>query len=121
MLIQSVLGIVLTLGGIFIMYTYIVGLDTSDNVILLIASLVMIVAGVFVLILAGKSDTLILKRVSKPEKNINVVMTPVKQGGNGLASKLEENNKLLKDWKKTNETKERLRMLEMQASAGEES
>jgi len=115
--IQSFLGIALTLGGVYTMYIYISGLDTNVNIVFLLLSLLMLGAGVFVLILAGKSDTIILKRVSKPELDKNPIIMPSKQNDEGLASKLEENNKLLKDWKKTNETKERLRMLEMQASA----
>jgi hypothetical protein len=122
MFIMSMLGILLTVGGVYTMYVYIIGLDTRANVILLIVSILVICAGVFILVIAGKSDTIILKRVSKPDLDKNPIITPPTPGtetpGN-LANKLEENNNLLKDWKKTNETKERLRMLEMQAQAEE--
>lgn len=116
------LGILLTVGGVYTMYTYIIGLDSRANVILLIISIVAICAGVSILVIAGKSDTIILKRVSQPELDKNPIIStpnPSSEDNPSLASKLEENNKLLKDWKKTNETKERLRMLEIQASAEE--
>lgn len=116
MFLLSLSGLTLTMGGIYVMYTYILGIDADANIVFLILSLVLIGGGVFLLILAGKSDTLILNRVSKPEIDTEaVIKIPVKS--EGLANKIEENNKMLQDWKKTNETKERLRMLEMSAAA----
>lgn len=118
MFLLSFLGLALTLAGIYVMYVYIVSINTEANILFLFLSLGLIGGGVVLLVFAGKSDTMILKRVSRPEKYISTAMqTPPSEAG--LANKLEQDNALLKDWKKTNETKERLRMLEMSAQAEE--
>lgn len=118
MFVLSLLGIVLTLGGIFVMYLYINSLNTTPNIVFLVGSLAMVGGAVYLFILAGKSDTVILKRAGDLKPDTEPVITPVATDPG--ASKLAENNKMLRDWEKTNETKERLRMLEMSASAGEE-
>jgi hypothetical protein len=120
MLLQSLLGLVLTLGGVFVMLLYLISLDTTANFLFLAGSLLLIAGGVFLLIRAEKADTIILKRTSKEEKDIDIkaqVVAPiVTVKDEGLAKKIEENNKLLDDWKKTKETQQRLKMLEMSAS-----
>ena len=117
MALLSLLGLGLTIGGIYLMYVYIISLNTESNILFLILSFALIGAGVFVLVVAGKADTMILKRASKPESDTTQVITPVKE--ENFASKLEENNKLMSEWKKTNETKQRLRMLEISAASEE--
>jgi hypothetical protein len=121
MFLQSLLGLALTLGGVYVMFLYIISLDTNVNILFLVGSLLLIAGGVFFLIRAGKADTIILKRTSKEEKDIDIkaqVVAPiVTEKDEGLAKKIEENNKLLDDWKKTKETQQRLKMLEMSAGS----
>lgn len=118
MFILSLAGMGLTIGGVYILYAYILSIDTQANILFLILSLVMIGAGIVVLVLAGKADTIILQRASKPEIPDKPAVAPLVKK-EGFAGKLEENNKMLADWKKTNDTKQRLRMLEISAASDE--
>lgn len=118
MFIESTGGLISTLGGIYLMYLYLTSLDTKPNILLMIFSLILMCAGIALLIIAGRSDTLILNKVSKPEIEENPIV-PVTQEA-GLEDKIEKNNAMLEDWKKTNETKQRLKLLEMEGAANGE-
>lgn len=119
MVLLSLAGLVLCLGGIYLMYLFIISINTNSNIFFLIGSLVSIAAGVFLLLFAQKSDTMILKRAGKEEAENKFVPEPITEmkADEGTEKQLEQKNAMIKDWEKTNETKQRLRMLEMQASA----
>jgi hypothetical protein len=114
----SFLGMLTILGGVFLIYLFFTSLDAKANILLFIGSFVLIGGGVFLLLFAGKSDTLILNKASRPENDKEPLI--MKGENEGLASKLQENNAMMADWKKTNETKNRLRMLEISAAAEDE-
>jgi len=114
----SLFGILAILGGVCLIYLFFIDLDIAANIFLLIGSFVLIGGGVFLLLFAGKIDTIILNRASRPEDDKKpLIMKPKDEG---LASKIDENNAMMAEWKKTNETKNRLRMLEISAAEGEE-
>ncbi len=114
----SLVGILTILVGVFLIYLFFNSLDGSINIVLLIGSVVLIGGGIVLLIFAGKIDTIILNRTSKPEKDKEPLI--MKPKNNGLASKIDANNAMMAEWKKTNDTKNRLRMLEISAAAGDE-
>lgn len=123
MLIQSFIGLALTLGGVFVMFLFMMSLDTRTNIFFLIGSVLAMGGGVFLLIRAGKDDTIILKRTSKEGSEEAFHPEPVdisKTDNEGMEKQLSQNNKLLDEWKKTKETQQRLKLLEMQASASDE-
>jgi len=115
MFLQTIIGLILIIGGIYIMYMYIETLDSNSNILLLLGSILMLTGGVFSLIRAGKSDTIILNRTRSTESDTDIVTTPPIQSS-GLENTVEKNNAMLHEWKKTNETKDRLRLLEIQAA-----
>jgi len=118
MVLLSFAGLVLCLAGIYLMYVFLTGLDANTTIFLLIGSLILIVGGITLLVFAQKSDTMILQRAGKEESEKKFEPIAVNTGKDeGLAKQIDQNNAMMKDWEKTNETKQRLRMLQMQASA----
>jgi hypothetical protein len=95
-------GVVLMLSGIFIMYLYVQSLDNKPNIFVLIASQVIIAGGIFCLYKFGKSDAMFIKKpkeLPKPETEEEV-------------SVIDKNNSMINDFKKTTETRDRLKLLE---------
>jgi hypothetical protein len=117
MILLSLAGLLLCLTGIYIMYLYITGLNTHASIFFLISSLLLIGSAIFLLVFAQKSDTMILKRAGKEEADNKFVpiIIPPKAKDEGLKKQITQNNAMIKDWEKTNETQQRLKMLEMQA------
>lgn len=117
MVMLSLAGLASCLGGIYIMYLYIISIDTDGNILLLIGCFILIIGGVVLLVYAQKSDTMILQRAGKEETDSKFVPEPVLPPAkdDGLKNKISQNNAMIKDWEKTNETQQRLKMLEMQA------
>lgn len=106
-MLQSLLGVVFTFAGVFVMYIYITSINTGANMLFLAGAILLIGAGVFLLVKAGKSD-----------RTVVADMPPIKPlEAETAEDRLAKNNELMGEWKKTNETKDRLRMLEIQASA----
>lgn len=109
---QSIFGAILAVTGVYVMYLYIISINTHTNVLFLVGSIILLGGAVFLFIKAGKSDKMFISKMPtiKPLEEASSSET-------SLASRLEKNNAMMGDWKKTNETKDRLRMLEIQASA----
>ena len=110
-ILQSFLGILFSFAGVYLLYLYILSIDSGGSLLFLILSLLLIAAGVFFFIRAGKIENIYTANVPK-----GVLASENKADA---AKRLAKNNELLGDWKKTNETKDRLRMLEISASAGD--
>lgn len=105
----TLLGVVLDISGIYILYLYFVSLNAKGNLLFLIASILLMGTGVFLFIKMGSSD-----------RTVVAAMPPIKpldEIGTTAESRIAKNNEMLGDWKKTNETKDRLRMLEIQSNA----
>lgn len=102
------LGVLFEIAGITCLYLFFTSLNTTINYLYLAASLLLIGAGVFLFIKEGGSD-----------KTVVMAMAPIKpleEISETAESRLAKNNAMLGDWKKTNETKDRLRMLELQSN-----
>jgi hypothetical protein len=97
---KTATGLIFCFGGIVLAYLFLDSLANSANYVFLAGAFVCITGGVFSLVLARKSEALGVKKVkSEP-------MTP---HGQNL---IDRNNEMLKDYKQTNETRDRLKMLE---------
>ena len=115
---QSFLGIILVLGGVYLLYLFITSLNKHENLLFLGLFFVLVAAGVFLLIRAGKSDTVILKRTAPdivdPSQSLVV-------GKETISNQLAKNNAMLADWTKTNNTKTMMKMLEISSEEKKQS
>jgi hypothetical protein len=98
---QVFFGLLLASSGFYLAYYYVVGVDAGTSPLLLVLSIILIVVGVYYLLKAGKSDDTVTVKVKKAELAIS-------EGKN-----LKRNNDLVKQWKKTMDQRDRLKLLEM--------
>ena len=98
---QVFIGLLLASSGFYLAYYYVVGIDSGRSPLLLVLSLILIGVGVYYLLRAGKSDDTVTVKVKKTSS--------VK----GNAKNFNRNNDLVKQWKKTMEQRDRLKLLEM--------
>ncbi len=105
----SFLGVLLDLTGIFVLYLYIISLNGSANILFLILSLVLIGGSIFIFIKTGKSDKTVVTKMPP--------IKPLEESINTADTRLAKNNAMMSDWEKTNKTKDKLRMFEIQANA----
>lgn len=108
---ETLLGVSLAVLGIFLLYLFFTSLNNKTNYLFLLLSFVFLGGAVFLFIHAEKSDTVILKRV-KPEESGILTETSKKAG---LTSKIQKNNEMIAEWNKTNETRDKMKMIEMSA------
>src|SRR5258708_26522667 len=105
----SFLGVLLDLTGIFVLYLYIISLNGSANILFLILSLVLIGGSIFIFIKTGKSDKTVVTKMPP--------LKPLEESINTADTRLAKNNAMMSDWEKTNKTKDKLRMFEIQSNA----
>ncbi|HWY80089.1 MAG TPA: hypothetical protein VNW29_07065 [Candidatus Sulfotelmatobacter sp.] len=113
-IIQTVAGIVFIFGGISIIYVFIINLNTNANLFFLALSIFFLCGGIYFFIKAGKSDSTVISRVPPMKSTLF-------EEKSGLSERLAKNNEIMGNWKKVNETKDRLRMIEISASGGSEN
>jgi hypothetical protein len=105
---QTILGLVIAFAGIVLFYLYIINLNEGSNLLYIIGSIPLVGGGAFILFRAGGSDASVTK---------TKVAMPNLQGKfsdeSGLDQRIQKNNDLTKDWKKTDDARNRLRMLEL--------
>jgi hypothetical protein len=109
-LILTALGLTLSISGIQTIYFYITHLDEGASILFLLLAIVLIGVGIYLLMRAGKSDVTVFTRL-KNFRNKNTGDSQV------LAQVLEKNNELTKEWDKTIEKRDRLKMLEISTAA----
>lgn len=116
---QTFLGLLILFTGLYIMYFYVTGIDEGSSILLLLLSLPVIGGGIFVLLRAGKSDASVVKKM---DKNIpSILDKEFAVEDSGLENTIKKNNELTQEWSKTNEARNRLRMLELSSEAQEKS
>jgi hypothetical protein len=99
----GLLGVVLVFAGIFVFYNYLEGLKTTNNIILLIASIALFAPGIYILFKSGSTNA------------YGVNLDPVESEGKKAAKLIEKNSKLAQDWKKTVEQADKLRLIGIRA------
>ena len=113
-LLQTIIGLALSISGIQTIYIYITGLDKGTSILLLLLALALIAVGVYFLMRAGKSDASVFTRLKNFRKNKTV-------DAQTLAQTLEKNNELTSKWSKTVEKRDKLKMLEISTAAQAET
>jgi len=112
-IIQSLLGVILALGGIFLFYLFITTLNNGANFLYFGLAIFLIAAAIFLFIRAEKSDTLILNRTVDETKTDAFSFVSTQES---LPNKLEQNNATLADWNKTNATRDKMKMIEISST-----
>src|SRR6266403_1436119 len=112
-LLQTLLGIVLLIGGFFLAYFGFLGIN-DGQAWFLIPAILIVGASSFLLFRAGKSDDSV---VHKAKHNLEALSTDKP----GLETTLEKNNSFDSEWGKTTEARNRLKMLQLSADAGKKS
>jgi hypothetical protein len=111
---KAILGLIITLLGVYVAYYYITNLEKTSFLILLL-SLVIISFGIFILVHVGKSgDTIFVDFEKTKNEEIKAVSTT---GENFV----DKNAKLSEDWAKTVEKKDKLKSLKIAAAAEEQA
>lgn len=108
---QTLAGLILLVLGCFLAYLYLQELAETNKWWLFVIGICLATGGVFFLFRAGKSDATVVS---------NNKFQQVAEEKKGLETKLLKNNKLMSEWSKTEEARDRLRMLELSASADKE-
>jgi hypothetical protein len=108
-LLQVILGVVASVGCVASLYFYLLSLNANGNIFLLILFFALGGFSVFIFIRVNRIPKTATDNLLDPSTT-----TPQQPEGT-----LAKNNALLNDWKKTNDTKDRLRMLEIGAAAEE--
>jgi len=112
-LLETFLGLILLIGGVFLAYFGILGINDGQGWFLLPA-LCIIGGSSFLLFRAGKSDTTV---IHKGKLNLDDLST----NKPGLETTLQRNNAFDAEWGKTTEARNRLKMLQVSADAGKKS
>jgi len=112
-LLETLLGIALLIGGVFLAYFGFVGIN-DGQAWFLIPAILIIGASSYLLFRVGKSDVSV---VHKAKHNLEELSADKP----GLESTLEKNNAIDSEWGKTTEARNRLKMLELSADAGKKS
>ncbi len=112
---QTLLAFVLLGAGGYLSFVFLQSLADGPKVWAILSSLPMGASGIFLLMRAGKSDATVIKKTTIPTLGENTAGKNV-----GLEGRLEESNQMTAEWNKTNKARERLRMLEVQATGGKD-
>jgi len=110
-LLNTIVGIGLFIGGFGLAYYYLANIDNGDSGLLLIPAFGMVIASVFMFMRAGKSDeTVILNKQTAETQN-----SAPKQG-----DLLKKNSQITQEWMKSVEKRDKMRMLEIASNAENE-
>jgi hypothetical protein len=108
---STIAGLFITTSGFYISYLYLRSLEETTSPLLLILSLPLIAFGIFLLIIAGKSNASIAMAPDKDAENL-----PIPEG-DSLKQVLEQNNAMVDDWANTVSKRDKLKLLEISAAA----
>ena len=111
---QAILGLTLSSSGILLAFFSLGNTTKGTNPLLLTVIVVLILAGASLLFWAGKSDATLLHK-----SNLDKTESDTSPKVEGLASRLKKNNAIMSEWTKTENTRNRLKMLELSAAADE--
>ena len=106
-------GFFTTALGVFLAYFYVTGADNGRSIFLMIPAMLCVAGGVILLLKAGKQENNVL---FAPPKE---VLKETNAQGGGLQETLAKNGKIVAEWNKTNEDKDKLHLLQIAAQAAE--
>lgn len=108
---QTLLGFLLTAAGFYLLFVALIGIADQTNVWFFLPAIPLIAGGIVLLLRAGKSDALLGVKKAK------VKITLASKDEASLAATLEKNNAMDQQWSKTNDARNRLKMLQLSADA----
>lgn len=108
-LLGTFVGFILFGAGLYIGYLAIGAIKNGATPFLILGSVILCGAGMFVLYRAGRLDTF---------KTKFAPITPKENGGQSILAK---NQEIIKDWNDTNNKRDKLKMLEAAGAVEEES
>lgn len=94
----TLVGFALFIGGVAVGYIALLGIEKDGNLLLLIPSLLLMGSGVFLLFKAGRSDVF-KSKIASPN------LKPQDQ------TLFDKNNKMVKEWNKTEGNRDKLKIL----------
>jgi hypothetical protein len=104
-LLWTFLGFLLLVPGVFLAFLYLQGVEKGASLFLLIAGILLSGGGVFMLYKAGTQDTNKIKFADAvPSEDSSI---------------LSKNNEMISEWNKTNEARDRLKILQASATPEE--
>jgi hypothetical protein len=109
-ILRTALGLLLSAAGIQAIYTYVLGLDKGISFLILLLAIILICAGTYLLMKAGKSDETVFSKLKNFRRKRVDEDTVLEQA-------LQTNNKLTEKWDQTIEKRDRLKMLEISTAA----
>src|SRR5438046_3179129 len=109
-LLQTILGFILSFSGLRFAYAYITGLSDGNKFWLLGIATILVGAGVFLLLRASKSNSTVITQID--EGKLHQEKNQAVNAKTGLESIVEKNNELSAQWSKTVEARDRLKTLE---------
>lgn len=112
---QTLLAFILLAAGGYLSFVFLESLADGPKVWAIVSSLPMGASGIFLLMRAGKSDATVMKKTEIPTLGETTGGTQT-----GLEERIDQNNQMTAEWNKTNKARERLRMLEVQATGGKD-
>jgi hypothetical protein len=112
---KILLGFLLTISGFAIDYIYITTIDKGANPILLPISFLLVGIGIFVLMRAGKTDSIISLRTQEPQKEDTTAEPTTNL--TWLETTLQRNNEMTSEWQKRNSMRDKMKMVELAAEA----
>ncbi|HVZ12697.1 MAG TPA: hypothetical protein VG965_06740 [Patescibacteria group bacterium] len=107
---KTLIGFILFLLGVASDASYVMGVGDGSSFLLLIAGIVLVTIGAFLLVKGANSEG---KMDFSAPISASSDQTPI-TGGQGAFSR---NSQLVTEWTKTNEMKDKLRILEISANA----
>ena len=112
-MLQTFLGILALIAGIYLLYLSITGLNTGGFPWMLLVSFLLFGAAVFCFVRAGKSDATVMTKA-----DVSAIATETDDHSKEApANILNRNNEMIKQYNQTAKAREELKMLEL-SSAG---
>jgi hypothetical protein len=108
--VQTGIGVLALLGGVFLLYLFISQLNANTNIIFLIIALALFGVGAFLFVRVAKIENAVAQNSDSQEK--------INETGSKL---LEKNNQMIQEWGKTNSKKDNLKAVQIAASAQQQA
>jgi hypothetical protein len=116
-ILNSFLGILITVAGFFLAYLYLQSLKNSGQPLYLLLAFPLIIIGLILLIRASRADeSLVISTYQETKSADPDSPSPVKN-----SNIMEKNNRLLNDWIKESEKRDKMKILEIAAAAEEDN
>jgi hypothetical protein len=111
----TLFSFVLAAAGFYLGFLYLAGEEGGGKPILLIGSLPLIIVGIWLLLRSSKTNALL----GLKDEVVTELAVPI--NGDKLENVIQKQNKIVEEWMKQSEDKDKLKILEIAAAAEEEA